>query len=66
MQTLAPPTPIWPELSIPSCEQVMPGNATEDEQDGKIGSGLAGSPEPEPLQGGGDDSDETGSEGDGT
>jgi hypothetical protein len=51
MQTLAPPTPILPELSTPSCEQVVPGNVTADENDGKIGSG--GAP-PKPLQGGGD------------
>ena len=53
---------------VPSCEQIMPGNATADESDGKIGSG---GPAPGPLQGGADSRDtqlenETGAEGDGS
>lgn len=70
METLAPP--VWPELSMPFCEQTVPGNVTGDEQEGKIGSGRAElGEEPEPLQGGTDPDDpaagdETGSEGDGT
>ncbi len=66
METLAPPAPSRPELSTPSCEQVLPGNATEDEQEGHIGSG---GPAPKPLQGGGDSPEveqETGNEGAGT
>jgi hypothetical protein len=68
MTTLAPPTPIEPELSAPSCEQVTPGNTTADEQDGKIGSG---GPAPEPLQGGAgagdrESEEQTGNEGAGT
>jgi hypothetical protein len=54
MQTLAPPTPILPELSTPSCEQVVPGNVTADENDGKIESGGG---TPGPLQGGADTGD---------
>ncbi|MEO7038458.1 MAG: hypothetical protein ABI186_00335 [Candidatus Elarobacter sp.] len=67
MQTLAP-APIWPELSLPSCEQVLPGDTTGEDQDGKIGSGSSDDQEQEPLQGEGDsdDDEETGSEGDGT
>ncbi len=68
MQTLVPPTLIWPEPSTPSCEQVTPGNVTSEEQDGKIGSGSGEAPQP--LQGGADTGDresekETGAEGDG-
>jgi hypothetical protein len=68
MQTLAPPTLIWPELSAPSCEQVVPGNVTAEEQEGKLESGSG--EKPQPLQGGADAGDrdsekETGSEGDG-
>ena len=69
MQTLAPPTPIWPELSTPSCEQVTTGSVTSEEKDGKLRSG--GGAKPKPLQGEGDTSDdperdkETGAEGGG-
>jgi hypothetical protein len=68
MQTLTSPTPILPELSTPSCEQVVPGNVTADERDGKIGSGGKA---PDPLQGGAGADDresekETGNEGTGT
>ncbi len=71
MQTLAPPTLIRPDLSAPSCEQVVPGNVTPEEEleeEGHIGTGGAA---PKPLQGEGDpetekwDSD-TGNEGAGT
>ncbi|HEY8310952.1 MAG TPA: hypothetical protein VIG47_10370 [Gemmatimonadaceae bacterium] len=65
METLAPPIPVLPELSAPSCEQAVPGNAASDEEDGKLESGGGA---PQPLQGGGDPAsdDESGAEGDGT
>jgi hypothetical protein len=72
MYTLAPPTPTSPEPSTPSCEQIMPGNVTGDEQDGKLGTGKAEQGvTPEPLQGEADPSEadreeETGAEGGGT
>ncbi len=46
MATLAPPNPL--ELSTPFCEQVLPGNVTPEEQEGKIEDG---GPAPGPLQG---------------
>ncbi len=68
MQTLAPPAPIWPELGLPTCEQVLPGNTTGEDPDGKIGGAGPPGREQEPLQGEGDPAgeNETGSEGDGT
>jgi len=71
MQTLAPPTRDWPELSTLLGEQISTGNVTpqeEEEEAGKIGTG---SEKPESLQGGSDPSDperegETGNEGAGT
>jgi len=65
MQTLDPPTLLRPEPSMPVCEQVLPGNASEEESEGRIGG--AG-PAPKPLQGGGDPEaeQETGNEGAGT
>lgn len=71
MQMLPPLTLSWPDLSRPLGEQILPGNATgeeEQEEEGKIGSG--GAP-PGPLQGGADtgereSQEETGAEGDGT
>lgn len=71
MQMLPPLTLNWPELSTPLCEQLLPGNATgeeEQEEEGKIGSG---GDAPGPLQGGADtgereSAEETGAEGDGT
>ncbi len=68
MPTLTAPTPICPESTTPSCEQVLPGNVSADEMDGKIGSGGEA---PRPLQGGADAGDresetDTGNEGSGT
>ena len=69
MQTLAPPLPTLPELSIPLCEQIVTGNVspeTEQEvEEGKIGTGKD---KPKPLQGESEDpkrDKETGAEGDG-
>jgi hypothetical protein len=47
MQTLDPPTLLLPELSIPTCEQVLPGNVPPETDEGHTTSG----PPPEPLQG---------------
>jgi hypothetical protein len=70
MQTLAPPIPSDPALSNPLLsEQVVPGNVTVDEEEGKIGGGgPSGGSEQKPLQGGSSSDDpppEVGSEGDG-
>jgi hypothetical protein len=64
MQTLDPPTLLPRELSTRVCEQVVPGNADEEANEGRIGGG---GPPPNPLQGGGDPEAEkqTGNEGDG-
>jgi hypothetical protein len=69
MQTLAPPSLIWPKLSTPSCEQVTPGNITPEEEEGKLKSGEG--EKPKPLQGGADAGErdresDTGNEGTGT
>lgn len=60
------PTLVEPILS----EQVLPGDATADEADGKIGGGTSPGQEQKPLQGGGDSGPErdkeTGNEGTGT
>lgn len=60
MQTLDRPILHVPDLSTPSCEQVIPGNVPPDEEN--VGS--AG-PAPKPLQGEGDPESnrETGNEG---
>ncbi|MBV8367760.1 MAG: hypothetical protein JO036_02335 [Candidatus Eremiobacteraeota bacterium] len=65
MQTLDPPTLLPPELSIPWCEQVLPGNVPPDTDEGELGGT---GPAPEPLQGGGDPESEErqGNEGAGT
>ena len=65
MQTLEPPALPPLELSIPLCEQVIPGNVPPDTDDGELGGT---GPAPAPLQGGGDpeSEEETGNEGAGT
>lgn len=66
MQTLDRPILHVPDRSTPACEQAIPGNATEDESEGRIGSGTG--PAPQPLQGDADPNNqkEVGNEGDGT
>ena len=68
MQTLEPPTLLPLELSLPSCEQVIPGNVPPDTDDGELSQT---GPPPEPLQGDVDQGDpeeesRTGNEGAGT
>ncbi len=65
MELLAPPRPRF-DPGAPSCEQVLPGNVTPEEQEGQIGGG---GPAPKPLQGGADSEEteeRTGNEGAGT
>ena len=66
MQTLDRPILDVPDLSTPSCEQVITGNVPPDEdKERQLGGG---GPGPEPLQGGGDpeSEEEQGNEGAGT
>jgi len=66
MQTLDPPILRVPDLSTPSCEQVIDGNVPPEDDEGHIGGT---GPAPKPLQGGAESEEVTereGNEGAGT